>query len=85
MGVNLFEIFSASVSITVTQEFSVSYTETLVFDPSGRCDPAQDAVLYFYPLFDQYVGIFSGDSTEYTIEIPVEGANNYAIDVECLG
>ena len=85
MGVNLFEIFTASVSISVTMEESVSYTETLTFDPSGRCDPSQDAVLYFYPLFDRYVGMFDDSDTEYTIWVPIKGENNYSIDVECLG
>jgi|TARA_R110002003_G_scaffold38_2_gene2287 hypothetical protein len=85
MGVNLFEIFTASVSISVTQEYSVSYTETITFDPSGRCDPAQDAVLYFYPLFDRYLGMFDDADQEYTIWVPVAGDSNYAVDVECLG
>lgn len=47
MGVNLFEIFSASVSIEVTQETSVTYTYTLTFDAASRCDPDQSAVLYW--------------------------------------
>jgi len=80
-----FEIFSASVSISVTLEQSWTYTETITFDPTGRCEPAQDAVLYFYPLYDQYVGKFDDSDTTITIMVPVEGDNNYEMDVECLG
>ncbi|KAF2828115.1 hypothetical protein CC86DRAFT_405127 [Ophiobolus disseminans] len=85
MEASLFSIFTASVSITTTLESSVSHTETVKFDPSGRCDPAQDAVLYYYPLYDYYLGQFDDSDQQYEIRVPVEGANNFAIDVECLG
>lgn len=41
-----------------------------------------------YPLFDEYVGAFDDNGSigeTYNIWIPVEGENNYELDVECLG
>jgi hypothetical protein len=86
VGASFFDIFSASVSISVSFEYSESFTETLTFDPSGRCDKNQRAILYMYPLFDRYTGWYSDNpGQEIDWFIPVPGPNNYEIAVECLG
>jgi hypothetical protein len=81
-----FDFFSTSLSISVTLEENVSYTKTLTFDPTGLCKQGQDAVLYMYPLFDQYIGYKDGDrNTVVTINVPVKGEENYRVRAECLG
>ncbi|KAH7392441.1 hypothetical protein DE146DRAFT_634581 [Phaeosphaeria sp. MPI-PUGE-AT-0046c] len=86
VGGSFFELFSASVSLTVSAEYTQSYAETLTFDPTGRCDPGQSAVLYMYPLFDKYTGIYANDvNTAVEWFIPVAPPINTFIDVECLG
>jgi hypothetical protein len=82
MGVN-FEIFAASISLSVTQETSYSYSTSMTFDASTECALGQRAVVYFYPLFDKYMGKFSDSDTVYNIWIPLEG--QYERDTECLG
>jgi hypothetical protein len=86
VGASFFDIFSASVSIGVSFEHSETFTETLIFDPTGRCDPDQRAILYLYPLFDRFSGYYSDDEDE-IIDwyIPVAPPNNYEFQVECLG
>jgi hypothetical protein len=86
VGASFFEIFSASVSISVSFDYSESYPETLTFDPSGSCDENQRYTLYMYPLFDKYSGWYS-DNPSQQIDwfIPFGGPNNYEIVVECLG
>lgn len=37
------------------------------------------------PLFDVYDGKFSDMDGEVTIAVPIEGPNNFKIEVECLG
>jgi hypothetical protein len=86
VGASFFDIFSASVSISVSFEHGESFTETLTFDPSGRCNPDQRAILYLYPLFDKFTGTYSdrpGEAIDWFI--PVAPPNNYEIVVECLG
>jgi hypothetical protein len=82
MGVN-FEIFTASMSLSVTQETSYSHSQTLTFDASSQCSAGQRAAVYFYPLFDKYKGVFSDSATVYDIWIPLEGQSEH--DTECLG
>jgi hypothetical protein len=86
VGASFFDIFSASVSVGVEFTHEQEYTETLIFDPSGRCDPNQRAILYLYPLFDRFSGYYS-DAPEEIIDwyIPVAPPNNYEFVVECLG
>lgn len=86
MGASFFDIFSASVSLSVSFEHYEEFTQTLTFDPSNRCDPAQRAILYLYPLFDKFTGYYS-DKPDEIIEwfIPVAPPNNYEFVVECLG
>jgi hypothetical protein len=74
------------MSVTTTLEESISYTESLTFDPSGKCETEQSAVLYMYPLYDEYVGFWNDQSSDFvTILVPQKGENNYKIEVECLG
>jgi hypothetical protein len=82
MGVN-FEIFTASMSLEVTEETSYEWTETVTFDPSTVCGPGQRSAVYFYPLFDKYKGKFSDSDTVYDIWVPLQG--QYEWDTECLG
>ena len=86
VGASFFEIFSASMSVGFSFEQSQSYSETYTFDASGRCEPNQRAVVYFYPLFDEYVGAFSDrPSEEVVFHIPVQSEFNFEIRAECLG
>jgi hypothetical protein len=82
MGVN-FEVFTASMSLSVTQETSYSCSTTITFDASTGCAPSQRAVVYFYPLFDKYMGKFSDSDTVYDIWIPLDGQHEW--ETECLG
>lgn len=86
VGGSFFELFSASVSITISAEYTQSYTETLTFNPAGKCDPDQTAVLYMYPLFDKYVGFYSNDPyTNVEWYIPVAPPLDTHVEIECLG
>jgi hypothetical protein len=85
LGANFLQVFSASVFISVAYE-STSYAETLTFDPSGKCDWTQHAIMYMYPLFDKYLGYFTDNPNE-DVEwfVPVASPTNHRIEVECLG
>lgn len=86
VGGSFFEIFSASVSLTVSSDYTESCFETITFDPTGKCDPYQTAVIYMYPLFDKWVGLYSNEPSK-TVEwyIPVAPPLNTFPEVECLG
>jgi hypothetical protein len=86
ISAGFFEILSASLSISVTFEESISYAETIAFDPTGKCEENQEGVAYMYPLWDQYLGYKNGDrSTIVEVDVPVKGENNYKVNLECLG
>lgn len=85
MGVSLWEIFSASMSVETSETHSEAAQSGLSFT-SGDC-PDQ-GIVYFVPLWNQYVGYWSSDpDTEITVWIPqalgdfVDGS----FETECLG
>ncbi|KAF1838622.1 hypothetical protein BDW02DRAFT_564722, partial [Decorospora gaudefroyi] len=83
MSAGFWGIFTASVGIDVSQEFSIEHNVEVEFDPAKGCEKGQTAKLYYYPLFDHYNGAFSGDEEARDIYIPVEDLAPVA-DVECL-
>lgn len=84
VGVSFFEIFSASAGVDVSSEYSMGYSFSREFDPASACESNQQGVLYFYPMFDHYVGAWSEQDGEIDVWIPVENASPI-YDVECLG
>ncbi|KAI4918083.1 hypothetical protein J4E90_002463 [Alternaria incomplexa] len=81
LSVGFFDIFTASVGIEVSMEFSQEYTRTIEFDPSKSCSTSQEAFMVFLPHFDHYV-VADENGNQYDIWIPVEGGD---VAVQCLG
>ena len=81
LSVGFFDIFTASVGIDVSMEFSQEYTRTIEFDPSKSCSTSQEAFMVFLPHFDHYV-VADENGNQYDIWIPVEGGD---VAVQCLG
>jgi hypothetical protein len=85
VGADLFSIFTASVSISVDQTYSESIQKGQSFTV-GNCP--NEAVVYYYPLFDHYGGWWSSNpDQEWSAWIPV-AINGFAggrFVTECLG
>ena len=56
------------MGIDATTEESTTYAESYETDRLGKCEQDQQAMLYFYPLFDRYIGAPS-DDLEQTSEV----------------
>jgi hypothetical protein len=89
VSAGFWEVFTASVEVSTSQGYEVSYSESYTFT-SGDCpDRGQN---WLYPLFDRYRGYLASNPDEtFDIWIPRGGSNiesptlEYFIDVECLG
>lgn len=73
---DLFETFKASESITYeyTKTVTTSSTSTI----TNNCAHNQQGTLYWYPLFTQYHGGFSGGPSPVDIYIPVQNSDGSA-------
>lgn len=86
VDVGLFEIFTASVSITTTLETSYDVTSgvTVLVD----CAQGQNGVIYYEPLYDYYEGYYSSSNDridDFWIPRGRGGASDGQFVSECLG
>ncbi|KAL2202448.1 hypothetical protein CC79DRAFT_1372620 [Sarocladium strictum] len=78
----LWEIFTASISTTVSLDFTVSNTvgETVTVG----CEPTVMGILFWEPLFIEYVGHFEPSGQTFDNWIPIAGSRGRYV-TQCLG
>ena len=89
VSAGFWEVFTASVEISTTEEYSVEYSESYTFT-SGNCPNRGQN--YLYPLYDRYHGyVTSNPGENIDVWVPRGGDDiesptlEYFIDIECLG
>ncbi|KAF1829316.1 hypothetical protein BDW02DRAFT_612135 [Decorospora gaudefroyi] len=81
VSVGFFDLFTASINIEVSFEYTQSYSRSITIDPSKPCSTGQDAYMYFEPYFDHYT-VMDGNNEVHEIWIPKDGGK---MGVQCLG
>lgn len=77
-----FDLFSASASVSVGADYSVSTTTGVTVKVD--CDDGQDGIIYLAPTYTRYFGECTSDNyNPITVYVPGSTQNNYF--VQCLG
>lgn len=75
-----FDIFSASVSVSVSQDYTVSSGTAVTINID--CTAGQEGQIFWYPLYDVYSGFFTPSNTNAEYAIPQDNnlsTTNYRV------